>query len=248
MAYGKRKAPGNNRPFGFTKKRKFTKRRTFSAPSRSLSTKNSVDRCFVKCTKIETKSGQQIQVGGVSGSSPTIFGNMKMSELAQNSKFLRFASMYSYFRVHKMKTTFNTTGSILTAVTSFDPDDDGVPTTLSHITQSLNSRFHDIRDGKVTSRSVSLAPLDKWSTFISTQGAQSALGSNRYKSTIQYAFPGVLDASVTAHIHEEWIVEFRNLRDAIAVNAINPAGPALQGAALGPDQIPDSAMNGHPDL
>ena len=80
----------------------------------------------MKCTKLQHMNPSSVNNNGV------IFGHLTMTELANNPRFLKFASMYSYFKVHKMRVEFNTQGQIPTAISAFDPDSDHLCTEQGH--------------------------------------------------------------------------------------------------------------------
>jgi hypothetical protein len=170
-----------------------------------------------------------------------IFSKMSMIELGSQQRFIKFASMYSYFRVHKMSILINTQGQLCTCITSFDPDGD-VPATNTHqITASLNSRIHQLAEDRITKRTEHLGKIAKFREFYSCQGASAALAGERLKATINYGFPGINAAApghFTMTITESWVVEFKSLREKFIVNTLNhPALAAIP--AVGPqDPIP----------
>lgn len=241
MAYGKRKAPAG---FGVARKKgRFSKKFGRSAPARAgKPTNNSLDTCFVKCTRLATIKASEVSTNAASTKNGMIFGRQTSTELAQNARFLRFASMYQYFRVHKMKVTFGTTGLVTNAVSSFDPDSDTQYADIQQITAHLNCRFHQCNDVKKNSRTQNLQVYSKWQDFYSTQGAGPALSGEKLKSTINYAFTGLEDVKSTGlvggTVTEEWIVEFRGLRDKIDTQHLNNTALAgqtvAQGANVGP--------------
>ena len=202
--------------------------RPMSAPSRrrgGVATSNPLDRCFIKVTKLSHAEPSSV-------SNRKIFGAMKMSELGNTPRFLRYASMYSYYKVHKIKTTFNTR-NVAVAISSFDPDSDHVPTDQQQLTAHLNCCFHKLKEVGTNSRTVNLQKMSKFQDFNTCQGAGPMLATEKMKATIQYCFPEVdaaSDFSIT--VFEEWIVEFRGMRDVLQLTAIN--NPALtQGMPAG---------------
>jgi hypothetical protein len=165
-----------------------------------------------------------------------------MEELGNNARFIKFASMYTYFKVHKMKVIWNTTGLVTNVVSAFDPDSDLTPNDMQQITSHLNCRFHKLSDSTTNSRTVNLQTLSKWQDFYNTQGAGAQLGTNKLKSTITYGFSGLAHAKsvglMAGTMQEEWVVEFRGLRDRISTTVnhadvmddnVGPASPIPSG-------------------
>ena len=236
MAYGQKRKYGGATGGRFAR-RKVVKRarRTKFGPSRYVQPKTTLDTCFVKVSKMTHAFPTAVSTSG------EIFAKMSMVELGGQQRFIKFASMYSYFRVHKMSIVINTQGQLCTCITSFDPDGD-VPSTNTHqITASMNSRIHQLAEDRITKRTENLGKIAKFREFYSCQGASAALVGERLKATINYGFPGINAAApghFTLTVTESWVVEFKGLREKFVVNTLNhPAlGPV---PAIGPqDPIP----------
>jgi hypothetical protein len=166
---------------------------------------------------------------------------MKMAELGGQHRFVKFASMYSFFKVHKMSIIVNTQGQLCTCISSFDPDGDLQATNTLQITASNNSRIHQLSEDRITKRTEMLGRVAKFQDFYSCQGASQALSGERLKAAIHYGFPGINAAApghFTMTITESWVVEFKGLREKFVLGSIN-ATQLNNNPAIGPtDPIP----------
>lgn len=200
---------------------------------RPLKAQHGADKLVIKCTRMEHHDAQL-----ATGTGPkTIFGAMAFHELKNIWKFHRYASLYSYFKVLKMKVTFSSTPHIPTAVSCVDTDQDTTPTDTAHILMNRTARTHQLLDHKtVHSRTFNLQEIAKFRDYISCEGANTLLGEVAYKSAIRFAFPGIChpqNQNVTVTM--DYVVEFCGFRDIISTDNINnPTMPT----AIGPEDAP----------
>ena len=101
------------------------------------------DKLFVKCQKLLMVNIAQL-------GATEAYGKLSFEMLRTCWKFHRYASLYSYFRVHKMKVTFASSAHVLTAYTMVDPDHDGTPNQIDQLLINRTSRTHNLDDNKVT--------------------------------------------------------------------------------------------------
>lgn len=232
--------PAKKRPFGgsfVSKKRKQAGRKPYIKKTRFIRQPNvPLQRCFIKCIRI----AHHTPASPLMNSSGTVLtDNMKFDELKDVNKFNRFASMFSYFRVHSMKIVVNATGHMPILITSWDPDTDTVSAAAANIQINTNCRSHQLLDGKVTSRSQNLQLHGKYRDLLSTQGAFTTLQEEAYKSCIQYAFMGLSGTHWNATVTQEWVVEFQTLRDQMfASNATMNMGLTGLVSGTGPQNNP----------
>jgi hypothetical protein len=177
------------------------------------------------------------QDAGPSSGPKTIFGVMKLSELKNIWKFHRYASLYSYFKVLKMKLTFSSTPHIPTATTCVDIDQDTTPSDVAHILMNRTARTHQLLDNKsVHSRTFNCQEIAKFRDYISCEGANTLIGEEAYKASIRFACPGIFhpqNQNVTVTC--DFTVEFCGFRDIISTDNINnPSMPQ----AIGPEDTP----------
>jgi hypothetical protein len=218
------------------KKKKMIRRKSYSRPSAGLRYKHhQLDRCFIKCQRFANFTSANVPSGQTGAA--IIFGNMAFDELRHQAKFNRYASMYSFFRVHSMKCIFNSQGHIAICQTSYDPDTDTVATYQTQVSANINCRTHQLLDGKISSRSVKLGYFDKYREFMSTQGCNTVMQEEKYKSCIQYLFTGMSGSHYNVAVTEEYVVEFRGLRDKFSTSMINP-GAMNSLTAVGPGDQP----------
>jgi hypothetical protein len=198
---------------------------------RQRATQMGADKFFVKCQRLELQD-----LAALPANQTTYFGSLAFHELKNIWKFHRYASLYSYFRVHKMKITFAATGHVLTAATCVDSDSDANPTDMAHILMNRTSRVHQIQQDGVHSRTFNLQEIAKFRDYISCEGANTLLQDVAYKAAIRYGFPHLHHkAGQTINVTCEFIVEFCGFRDIISTDNVN--NPSMA-AAIGPEDNP----------
>jgi hypothetical protein len=192
---------------------------------------NSLNQCWVKCSKIAHILPSNVPSSGF------IAGRMRFAEIKDIAKFNRFASLYGYFRVTQMRIIVNAQGHVPIMFTCFDADDDYHPTAQTMISANLNSRYHQLLDGKVASRTQKLTGMSKYAEYLPCGGAQHQVQQEKYKSALMYGFSGLTGSHYNITITEEFVVNFRHMRDKIDTDEVNPTAMANL-AAVGPGDTP----------
>lgn len=238
MAYGKR-AYGNSQPVQKGRKvQRFQKRRSGPAIVRQPSMP-ALDGCWIKSVRL-------VHISPSSATNQSVFGVMQFQELKDNAKFNRFASLYGYFRVHSMKITVNAQGHVATMQSYYDPDDHTVRTFQTQISANHNSRLHQLSPNKTSSRIQKLGGISKYQEFLDCRGAQTTLQEEKYKSGLHYCFTGLpTGGHYNITVAEEYVVQFKRLRDKFSTDTINP-GAMNNITAVGPEDTPmyfDSTTN-----
>lgn len=236
MAYGKRGFSSASR----SKKRRVNPfKRTRKIPRgpavRQYRAQNGADKLFVKCQRLEHQD-----VAALPATTTVYQGACQIHELKNIWKFHRYASLYSYFRIHKMKVTFSATKGILTAATCVDADHDSLATDISQVMMNRTSRVHNLNLEGVHSRTFNLQQVAKFRDYISCEGANTLLQETAYKAAIRYAFPG-LSHKANQHLTVccEYVVEFCGFRDIISKDNINAS---TMGTAVGPEDPPPAGI------
>jgi hypothetical protein len=199
------------------KKWKFTPTR----PVKSLSLNTGQGgRLFVKCTHLENHN---LTTQITSGDSLNM--RMRLRDISGSHKFQRFASMYSFFRVHKMSVRFSATGAVPVMMSVVSLDDDVLMQNQTQYEIQKSVRVHHLLDNKsqVSRRTLDLFAVDnKFREQLPTAGATNRLAFPDLQACIKYGCFGVLHkAGQSITVEESFVVEFIGMRDTIETGRIN---------------------------
>jgi len=211
MAYGKRKASGASRPFGFSKKRKAFKRSYRPRPRASLATQGR-DKLFVKCRRID-----HLDV-----TANTTYGIMKFTDITNSTMFMRYASLYNYFRIKKMSVHFNATSHVQTALSVVSLDDQVQLTDPSQYMIQRSLYVHNMRDEtKPHGRSLKMSG-SRYSDWIPCEAVATEFSTNRaFDASIKYAFSCLHQNNQSVSIVEDYLVEFCGTKELMG-GTLNP--------------------------
>ena len=169
----KRKAIGQRATYGQgAKKPKFARRQRQVARVPRFSKSNNLNSVYCKLTRLE-----HINFERFSNSTTTIHQQVRLQDLRSIPKFNRMASMYTYFKIHKLTLQVSGTTGVKTMISTVDANSDTPHTTTPPMTAQQSYRIHHMTDNvsKLTGRTFDLSGLEKFRGHISCQGPNARL-------------------------------------------------------------------------
>lgn len=228
---------GTKRGYGSVRKGSFKKQRSIPRPlsrrGESLGQQGQGGRLFVKCMHLEHHNLANMATGKTA-----LNMRMRLRDIGALHKFQRYASMYTFFRVHKMRIQINATGGVPVAQSVVSLDDDVLILEPTQYEIQKSCRVHHLLDNKsqLSGRTLDLFKSDpKFRELIPCAGATNRLAFPDLTACIKYGVFGIQHkAGQSVTIEESFIVEFVGFRDTIDTTFINGAAGTGSIAAVAP--------------